>query len=183
MKNGTFGKCCCSTTALRVPELPLDKFHLCAIRWNWRKDTLRKSVLWIFQDLPVIRPNQTARGMMPRHFEILVEHWRGLIFWSTQRQERLAGYWELMPQFYLILWLEVVQMIFQVSNIALVCTLKTVLNSYQKISAKPPNCLKACLPSMHFVDFSRTESFWTCPQIVMVFVGQMSNTVWTYLLP
>ena len=44
-----------------LPELPRHKFHLCAIRRNRRKDTLGKSILWIFQDLPVIHPNQTAR--------------------------------------------------------------------------------------------------------------------------
>ena len=47
------------------------------------------SILWIFQDLPVIRPKQTAREMM-RRIEILVEHFLGLIFPSTQGQERLA---------------------------------------------------------------------------------------------
>ena len=41
---------------------------------------LKKSILWIFQDLPVIRPNQTAREMM-RSIEILVlEYCRGSIF-------------------------------------------------------------------------------------------------------
>ena len=82
-----------------LPELPLHKFHLCAIRWNRRKDTL---ILWIFQDLPVIRPNQTAREMM-RRIEILVEHFRGLIFPSPQGQELLAKDQKFMPRFYLIL--------------------------------------------------------------------------------
>ena len=45
-----------------------------------------------FQDLPVIRPNQTAREMM-RHIEILV-HFRGSIFPSPQGQERSAEDWE-----------------------------------------------------------------------------------------
>ena len=57
---------------------------------------------WIFQDLPVIRLNQTAREMM-RRIEILVEHCRGSIFPLTQGQERLAEDWELMPRFYLVL--------------------------------------------------------------------------------
>ena len=34
-----------------LPKLLLNKFHLCAIRWN-----LEKSIVWIFQDLPVIHP-------------------------------------------------------------------------------------------------------------------------------
>ena len=58
--------------------------------------TLEKSILWIFQDLLVIRPNQNAREMM-RRIEILVEHCRGSIFQSTQGQERLAEDWEQMP--------------------------------------------------------------------------------------
>ena len=40
--------------------------------------------------------------------EILVEHFRGLIFSLSQGQEHLAEDWELMSQFYLILQLEVV---------------------------------------------------------------------------
>ena len=79
-----------------LPELPLHKLHLCAIRRNRRKDTHEKSILLNFQDLPVIRPNQTAREMM-RRIEILVEHCRGSIFQSTQGQERLAEDWEQMP--------------------------------------------------------------------------------------
>ena len=71
-----------------VPELPLHKFYLCAIRRNRRKDTLEKPILWIFHDLPVIRPNQTAREMMLR-IEILMKC-RGSIFPSTQGQERLG---------------------------------------------------------------------------------------------
>ena len=68
------------------------------------KDTLEKSIL---QDLPVIRPNQTAIEMI-RRIEILVEHCSGSIFPSTQGEERSAEDWEKMPRFYLILWLEVV---------------------------------------------------------------------------
>ena len=45
---------------------------------------------------------------MMNRIEILVEHCRGLIFLSTQGQERLAEDWELMQQFHLILELEVV---------------------------------------------------------------------------
>ena len=57
---------------------------------------------WIFQDFAVIRPNQTACETM-WGIEILVEHFRGLIFPSTERQERFAEDWEWMPLFYLIL--------------------------------------------------------------------------------
>ena len=89
------------------PKLPLHKIHLCAIRQNGRKDSLEKSILCIFQDLPVIRQMQTAREMM-RSIEVLVEHFCGSIFPSTQGQERLAKDWELMPQFNLVLELEVV---------------------------------------------------------------------------
>ena len=87
---GTFGK---YFAVPPLPELPLHKFQLCAIRWNRRKDTLENSILWIFQDLPVIRWNQTAREMM-RRIEILVEHCRGSIFPSTKGQRRLAEDWE-----------------------------------------------------------------------------------------
>ena len=45
--------------------------------------------MWISQDPPVIRLNLTAREMM-RRIETLVEHFRGLIFRSTQGRERLA---------------------------------------------------------------------------------------------
>ena len=77
-----------------LPELPLHKFHLCTIRRNRRKDTLERSILWIFQDLLVILPNQTARGMV-RRIEILVEHFRGSIFPLPQGQEHLPEDWEL----------------------------------------------------------------------------------------
>ena len=40
------------------------------------KIPLKKSILWIFEDLPVIRPNQIAREMTCS-IEILVEHFCG----------------------------------------------------------------------------------------------------------
>ena len=85
-----------------LPDHPLYKFHLCSICWNQSKDTLEKFILWIFQDLPVICPNQTAHEMM-YSIEILIKHSSGLIFPSTQGQVNLAEDWELMPQFYLIM--------------------------------------------------------------------------------
>ena len=86
---GTFGKYCCSVTA----KLLFHTIHLCIICRNRREDTLEKSILWIFQDVPVIRPNQTAREMM-NIIEILVEHCRGSKFPLTPGQERLAEDWE-----------------------------------------------------------------------------------------
>ena len=90
-----------------LPELLLHKFHLCAIRQNRRRDTLEKSILWIFQDLLVICPNQTARKMM-HSIEILVEHCRGSMLLSSQGPKRLPEDCELMAQFNLNLQLEVV---------------------------------------------------------------------------
>ena len=55
------------------------------------KDTLEKSILWIFQDLLVIGPNQTEMMLC---IEIFVEHCRGLIFPPTQGQEPGAKDWK-----------------------------------------------------------------------------------------
>ena len=85
-----------------ISACPLHELHLCAIRRNRRKDTLEKSILWIFQDLPLICPDQTAREMMLL-IVILVEHFRGSIFPSCQGQDRSAKDWEWRPQFYLII--------------------------------------------------------------------------------
>ena len=92
-----------------LPELWLHKFHLCAIpgHQNQRKDPLERSTLWIFSDPLVICPNQTALEMM-LSIEILMEHFHGLIFPLTQGQEHVAKDLELMPQYYIILMLEVV---------------------------------------------------------------------------
>ena len=46
-----------------LPELPLrlHKFHLCAIRRNQRKDTLEKSILWIFKDLARVAESKESK--------------------------------------------------------------------------------------------------------------------------
>ena len=80
---GTFG----NIAVPPLPELPLHKFHRCAIRRNRRKDIVEKSILWIFQDSLLIRVNQTV---MMR----LVEHRCGSNFRSTQAQECSGEDWE-----------------------------------------------------------------------------------------
>ena len=46
-----------------LPKLPLDKFHLCAIRQNLRKYTTGKSILWIFQDpMPVLTYGDSSQS-------------------------------------------------------------------------------------------------------------------------
>ena len=59
-------------------------------------------------NMPKRTTKSDTSGHCLRHMEILVEHFRGLIFPSTQGQELLAEDWKLMAHFNLILWLEVV---------------------------------------------------------------------------
>ena len=78
------------------------------IEWYQSKDALRTSILRMFQDYPVLCPDQTGYEKM-HCIGFLLEFRRRSIQQGNQCLKPSHEDWKRMPNFYLILWIESVR--------------------------------------------------------------------------